>query len=74
MLSNLYLYYTKDHPGNELIRLVCAWRIFLSPPTDFLSQVLIEFRITDGRDSPASLQAKMDGRQILSYNSTKEIY
>lgn len=55
-------------PGNEMIRLMCLWRVFISLPGYFLSQAFIEFRIMDERGGPASLRAKIDGRLILLYN------
>lgn len=52
-----------------MIRLMCPWRVFIFLPGYFLSQAFIEFRVMDGRGGPASLQAKIDGRLILLYNS-----
>lgn len=50
--------------GNEMTRLMCAWRVFISLPTCFLSLTFIESRVMDGRSGPASLQAKIDRKQI----------
>lgn len=55
--------------GNEMIRLMCPQRVFISLPGYFLSQALIEFSVIDGIGGPASLQAKIDGRHIPLYNS-----
>lgn len=58
--------------GSEIIRLGCAWRVFASLLTYFLSQAFIEFRVIDGRCGMTLLMAKTDGRHILLYN-TEEI-
>lgn len=55
---------------NEMIRLMCPWRVFISLPGYFLSQTFIEFRVIDGRGGPPSPQAKINGRHIIPlYNS-----